>query len=192
MRFVNDNGALVFYHNGEMTRIEAWGQDSFRVRSTMLGKFSGNDWALTEACPKITPQITVDEEDHWVGDGTIDKKEIATIINGRLKAVVNFAGIITFYKDDKKILREYFRMYDGTLSRESRCLKVINREWKGIIGGSEYSLNLKFESNDGEKIFGMGQYQQSYLDLKGCVLELEFSDFRSICRLFSWIRLPLE
>ncbi len=172
MRFVNDNGALVFYHNGEMSKIEAWGQDSFRVRSTMLGKFSGNDWALTEACPRITPQITVDEEDHWVGDGTIDKKEIATIINGRLKAVVNFAGIITFYKDDKKILREYFRMYDGTLSRESRCLKVINREWKGIIGGSEYSLNLKFESNDGEKIFGMGQYQQSYLDLKGCVLEL--------------------
>ena len=41
-----------------------------------------------------------------------------------------------------------------------------------MIGGSDYSLNLKFESNDGEKIFGMGQYQQSYMDLKGCVLEL--------------------
>ena len=62
----------------------------------------------------------------------------------------DFAGIITFYKDDKQILREYFRMYDGTLSRESRCLKVINREWKGVIGGTEYSLNLKFESNDGD------------------------------------------
>ena len=113
MRFVNDNGALVFYHNGEMTRIEAWGQDSFRVRSTMLGKFSGNDWALTEACPKITPQITVDEEDHWVGDGTIDKKEIATIINGRLKAVVNFAGIITFYKDDKMCIRDSIYLFAG-------------------------------------------------------------------------------
>ena len=42
-------------------------------------------------------------------------------------------------------------MYDGTLSRESRCLKVINREWKGVIGGTEYSLNLKFESNDGRR-----------------------------------------
>ena len=42
MKFINDNGALVFYHNGEMCRIEAWGKDSFRVRSTMLGKFTGN------------------------------------------------------------------------------------------------------------------------------------------------------
>ena len=35
-----------------------------------------------------------------------------------------------------------------------------------------YSLNLKFESHDGEKIFGMGQYQQRNMDMKGCVLEL--------------------
>lgn len=172
MRFVNDNGALVFYRNGEMTRIEAWGKDSFRIRSTMLGKFTDNEWALTETPDITSADIKVDLEDHWVGDGTIDKKEIATITNGRIKAVVNFAGIITLYKDDKQILREYYRMYDGTLSKESRCLKVINREWKGIIGGTEYSLNLKFESNDGEKIFGMGQYQQPYMDLKGCTLEL--------------------
>jgi len=24
MKFLDDNGALVFYHNGEMGRIEAW------------------------------------------------------------------------------------------------------------------------------------------------------------------------
>lgn len=172
MRFEKDNGALVFYHQGETVRIEPWGKDSFRVRSTMLSKFTGNDWALTENLEKCEAEISVTEEDHWVGDGTIDKKETASIQNGRIKAVVNFAGIISFYKDEKLILREYFRSYDGTLSKESRCLKVINREWKGIIGGSEFSLNVKFESNEGEKIFGMGQYQQSCMELKGCVLEL--------------------
>lgn len=172
MRFENDNGALVFYHQGETVRIEAWGKDALRVRSTMAAKFTGNDWALTESVPECSTQIVVEQEDHWVGDGTIDKKEIAAITNGRIKAVVNFAGIISFYKDDKLILREYYRAYDGTLSRESRCLKVVHREWKGIIGGSEYSLNVKFESNRGEKIFGMGQYQQECMDMKGCVLEL--------------------
>lgn len=172
MRFAIEEGALVFYHNGERTRIEAWGKDSLRVRSTMQGKFTGNPWALTEDIPHGEALIVVEEEDHWVGDGTIDKKEKATITNGRIQAVVNFAGIITFYRDGQQILREYYRMYDGTLSRESRCLKVINRTWKGVIGGSEYELNVKFESNDGEKIFGMGQYQQPYLDLKGCTLEL--------------------
>ena len=172
MQFTIENGALVFYLNGEMTRIEAWGKDSLRVRSTMQGAFTGNDWALTEDVPHGEAQILVEEEDHWVGDGTIDKKEKATVTNGRMQAVVNFAGVITFYRDGEKVLREYFRSYDGTLSRESRCLKVINRTWKGIVGGSEYELNVKFEGNDGEKIFGMGQYQQSYLDLKGCALEL--------------------
>ena len=70
------------------------------------------------------------------------------------------------------ILREYYRSYDGTISKESRCLKIINRQWKGNIGADEYSLNVKFESNKSEKIFGMGQYQQNDLNLKGCILEL--------------------
>ena len=109
MKFVNDNGALVFYHQGEMVRIEAWGEDSFRVRSAMASRFTGNDWALTETVDKKEAQITITEEDHWVGDGTIDKKEIASITNGRIKAVVNFAGILSFYKDEELILREYFR-----------------------------------------------------------------------------------
>ena len=172
MKFIIDNGALVCYRAGEIIRIEPWGKDSLRVRATKQGKFTDKEWALTEKVEKIEAKITIEKEDHWVGDGTIDKKEIATIINGHIKAVVNFVGIITFYKDEKKILREYYRFYDGTISEESRCLKVINREWKGIIGGSEYSLNVKFESNKDEKIFGMGQYQQEDMELKGCILEL--------------------
>lgn len=172
MRFENDNGALVCHNNGETLRIEAWGKDSLRVRASMSAKFTGNDWALTETPAACRAQVQITEEDHWVGNGDIDKREIATITNGRIRATVNFVGIITFYRDDKMLLREYFRSYDGTLSKESRCLKLINREWKGIIGGSEYSLNLKFESNKGEKLFGMGQYQQDCMDLKGCVLEL--------------------
>ncbi len=172
MRYEIDNGALVCYNNGEMLRIEAWGKDSLRVRSTMLGKFTDNLWALTETPVKTEPVVKTELIDHWAGNGDIDKREIASITNGRVKAVVNFVGIISFYKDDNLVLREYFRMYDGTLSQKSRCLKVINREWKGIFGGTEYSLNVKFEPNKGEKIFGMGQYQDGCLDLKGCGLEL--------------------
>ena len=173
MRFSQENGALICQNNGETLKIECWGKNSFRVRATMQSAFSDNAWALTEKVGECSPIISVLEEDHWVGDGTIDKRQIASITNGRIKAVVNFAGILTLYKDDKQILQEYFRMYDGTLSKESRCLKAVSREWKGIIGGSEYSLKVKFESNDGEKLFGMGQYQQPYMDLKGSILDLE-------------------
>ena len=159
MKFVIDGSALLCRHQGETLCIEPWGKDSLRVRAAMQSKFSGNDWALTEPVESAQAEITVGERQ-------------AAITNGQIKAVVNHAGIISFYKDNALILREYFRAYDGTISRESRCLKIFNREWKGVIGGSEYSLNVKFESNKGEKIFGMGQYQQDCMDLKGCVLEL--------------------
>lgn len=173
MRFEEKDGALLAYHQGEMLRIEGWGENSLRVRATKLGGFTDEDWALTEPVSGENAVVEIGEMDHRLSSGVVEKRPMAVITNGRIRAKVNFAGVITFYKDDQVFLQEYFRNYDGTISRESRCLKVINREWKGIIGGSESKLNVKFESNDGEKIFGMGQYQQSYMDLKGCTLELE-------------------
>ena len=172
MRFQTKNGVLIAQVNGETLRIEPWGKDSLRVRATMLPEFSGKDWALIEVPEKTEAKAEQFEVDHLEIDGSMGKRTSASITNGKIRAVVNFAGVITFYKEDQEILREYHRCYDGTISKESRCLKTVNREWKGVIGGSEYSLNLKFESNDEEKIFGMGQYQQKYMDLKGCTLEL--------------------
>lgn len=173
MRFEEKDGALLAYHQGEMLRIESWGEDSLRVQATKLGGFTNEDWALTEPVPAGNAVVKIGEMDHRLSSGVVEKRPMAVITNGRIQAKVNFAGVITFYRDGTVFLQEYFRNYDGTISRESRCLKVINREWKGIIGGSESKLNVKFESNDGEKIFGMGQYQHSYMDLKGCTLELE-------------------
>lgn len=172
MQFLKKNNTLIAKHNGETLRIEAWGENSLRVRAVMDPEIYDENWALSEPIKISRADVEITEEKHWVGNGSWDTVPIASITNGHLKAVVNFAGVITFYRDDKMILREYFRNYDGTLSKESRCLKFISREWKGVIGGSEYQLIVRFESNDGEKIFGMGQYQQKYMDLKGCTLEL--------------------
>ncbi|MBD5560614.1 MAG: glycoside hydrolase family 31 protein, partial [Clostridia bacterium] len=76
------------------------------------------------------------------------------------------------FRDNDLLFREYSRAYENTLTRESRCLKVDAREWKGIPGGSEFALAARFESDPDEKIFGMGQYQQLPMNLKGCLLEL--------------------
>ena len=51
MRFEEKDGALLAYHQGEMLRIESWGEDSLRVRATKLGGFTNEDWALTEPVP---------------------------------------------------------------------------------------------------------------------------------------------
>lgn len=38
--------------------------------------------------------------------------------------------------------------------------------------GGDYKITVRFDANENEKIFGMGQYQQPNLNLKGCILEL--------------------
>ena len=171
MMFINDNGALVCRRRGETLRLEPWGRDSLRVRATMANSFSGEDRALTEVPEKAESRITIGEEMKREGDGEYHPQPLARIDVGRIGATVNHAGVVTFYRDGKKILREHYRNYGGSVTKESHCLKTVSREWKPYPGG-DWRLTVRYEPNDGEKIFGMGQYQQPYMDLKGCVLEL--------------------
>ena len=160
MNFEKKDNVLIARRRNETLLIEAWGTDSLRVRATEYMEFTGRSWALSEAVD-ANPSVAV----------SIDGQDSATITNGRLSARVSSSGMLTFYRDGELLLKEYHRDYDEPKCRESRCLKIRGREYKPIVGG-DYSLTVRFESNDQERIFGMGQYQHGYLDLKGCVLEL--------------------
>ena len=172
MIFQKDGNALIARRNGETLRIEGWGRDALRVRAVRYDAWTGKDRALTETPENTECDILIGTEKHISGDTAGMELPCAEIRNGRLRATVNFAGVISFYRDEKLVLREYYRFYGGTLVKTSRCLKLVNREWKGNIGGSEYQLTVRFDANPGEKIFGMGQYQQPELNLKGSMLEL--------------------
>ena len=105
--FINDNNVLIVKHQYETLRIEAWGKDALRVRSTLYPSFTDNDWALTEEVNGSQAHKAINEK-------------LAVITNGRISAQVNPLGVIAFYKDGKFLLREYFRNYEGTLCKESR------------------------------------------------------------------------
>ena len=105
--FVAQN-ALLCKRQGETLRIEPWGRDALRVRATMEPEIREKSWALTEPSDSVA-EIQISEEPHWVGDGTWDTRPTATICNGRIKAAVNFAGVISFFRDDVLFLREYYR-----------------------------------------------------------------------------------
>ena len=169
MIFRKEGNALTARRGGETLRIEGWGENALRVRAVMYDTWTGRDYALTEKPVAADCEIRIGTEDNPDGSGSVPCAEIR---NGRISATVNFAGVISFYRDGKLILREYYRSYGGTLVQTSRCLKVVNREWKGNIGGSEYTLTVRFDPNRDEKIYGMGQYQQPDLNLKGTMLEL--------------------
>lgn len=151
---IKDN-MLQISRNGETVVICAQGRDALRVRATMNCAFDARDWAL---------------EDAAAGNADIRLEgDSAVITNGAISARVDRLGKIRFYRSGVQILEEYYRCYEYDMPH-TPSLRIVAREYKPIRGG-DYECTLRFEAQR-EKLYGMGQYQQDCLDLKGCTLEL--------------------
>ena len=159
-----EDGAITWRGNGEIVRIEAWGADSLRVRARMMGEILDTDYAL-ESPPASDATIEIDG-DH------------ATVRNGKIVAVLS---AVTIHDTDEGIHGDEcrcdieFRTSDGrTLLKElpkGGSLKLRARRYEAIRGG-DHEITASFEAPHDEKLYGMGQYQQRVMDLKGSVLEL--------------------
>lgn len=157
--FEQKGNALCYRYEAERLIIEPWGENSLRVRSTKLAWMPQEDWALLKQENPGNPRITV-----WEDGGRI--------VNGKIRAEINLIGKITFYNQkDEILLEEYLRTRKDMFGSTCSSLEVDAREFKPIIGG-DYRLSMRFISNPDEKIYGMGQYQQDFLDVKGADLEL--------------------
>ena len=166
------NGLEITYY-GETMRIEGWGPNAFRIRATKEKKMPEQNWALL-------PGKEVQAE-------TYIEEDCARIDNGDISAYVDTYGRITFIqnKTGKVLLKEYWRYrvdnkpdnpdqgHGGTdlIPGVGGATQMAGREFHPILGGN-YELTCRFESDPEEKIFGMGQYQQPYLNVKNTVLEL--------------------
>ena len=157
--FSQEEGALLFKDDSETVRIEPWGANAFRVRATHESGMPNNDWALLEKPEESNYQVSA------AGDE-------ATIEHGSIKATVSKRGKITVSSAGKVILEEYARHRLDVTDPNTSSLNIHQREFKPHLGG-DYHLTARFESLDPEeRIYGMGMYQQPYLDVKGCDLEL--------------------
>lgn len=152
--FEEQNGKLIFRENGETVLVEAWGADSLRVRSCMLGEIKETNAALLE------PEKT---------DAVIEISDMeASISNGKIKAHLEVQPW------GKKLRITFLNQKGEVLLREisnGGALTLNARQYKALTGGT-YRLKASFDSNPEEKIYGMGQYQQERMNLKGCNLEL--------------------
>lgn len=150
---------LVFTYDAEQLWIEPWGENAVRVRATKMAVMPDEDWALQRVAEtKATVEVA---------------KDSASLVNGNIKVVVTSRGKLTIWDGSGKLLLEEFaRNRRDLVDPKCSALEVEAREFKPIAGG-DYALTARFESLDSkEKIFGMGQYQQPYLDIKGTQLEL--------------------
>ena len=174
-----EENRLVIINGTEQTWIEPWGKNSLRVRMTKEAKMDENDWALTEKVEECVPEITfetIDTTDPWYKSEEWTKYHstgvVSRIKNGKITAIVNPEGWISFVNDKgEELTAEYWRTRDR-INRYCAPLRIVGRELKPKNGSSDYSLTARFEAYDDEKIFGMGQYQEKNLNKKGACLEL--------------------
>lgn len=150
-----DGQALCYTYNGERLRIEPWGKDSLRVRAVPSGEILQTQFAL------LSPD-TGGEADVQIEEG------LGEIRNGQIRATIRVnpkthRGRIAFYDRKGTLLLEECGD-GGALNRSAR-------QFRPYPGGA-YALQMTFAANPAERLFGMGQYQQEILDLKGCNLEL--------------------
>lgn len=155
--FEDAEGKLVFRENGEVVQVEAWGEDSVRVRSRFLGDI------LEETCGALTEepvvkQGTVEILDEWNASFTNGRMKVHMYVNGWGNALQ-----MTFFNEKGEVLlREISN--GGALCRKARYYRT--------LPGGSFLAKVTFEANPEEKIYGMGQYQQERMNLKGCNLEL--------------------
>lgn len=166
--FVIKDNAITWKGNGEELRVQAWGSDSIRVRASRNHRIVDNGWGLLplDQVPLETDvQISVNQEGSQ-----------AVLINGNVTVTLT--------------LREWYNAGAGTMESHcslrfsdavgktlleelpaggSLCLKA--REYHPVGGGS-MSATASFVSSENERLYGMGEYQQDYMNLKGCTLEL--------------------
>ena len=110
--------------------------------------------------------------------------QIATLTNGRLQVRVNHEGWISFWQleqtasnkaDSSSSAKLLFEEQWRNRRRIDRFCVPTNtngRELKPNPGTFNWKATVRFEAYDDEKLFGMGQYQDSHLDKKGGSWEL--------------------
>ena len=160
--FSKEGRRLVFRYDAEKLWIEPWGPNALRVRATKLPRIPDENWALQLKVVDTNVNIEIEETG-------------ASIANGEIKAVVTPAGKVMIYNTSTRqlLLEEYVRNRNDLLDPKTSALQIEAREFAPIPGTSNYHLSARFESVDpNEKIYGMGQYQHPFLNLKGMDLEL--------------------
>ena len=156
MYALSQNGTSIELHSdGEILRVEPWGENSLRVRSTVLGELQDTNYALLPReqadVEKEAKQVEISVEEHS-----------AKLKNGKITAVIKLADtwrmtydVLFYNQKGELLLREAGS--GGALNRKSR-------HFKPILGG-DYHLTVSFAANQNEKLYGMGQYQQDIMNL---------------------------
>jgi alpha-D-xyloside xylohydrolase len=133
----------------ERLRVEAWGNDSIRVRAGLDRLLDDLPGALLTTDDR-SAAVSVDEEG-------------ATVVCGEITCNVSHTGAVGFCRtsDGHELLTESPIHFDWPGARR----------FESVTPGF-YRLEQRFAAHPGERLYGLGQHPSGHLDQKGLVIEL--------------------
>lgn len=139
---------------GEQILVEPVLDDAIRIRATRLSRFEDYDWVLIPHSD-VSSRVRIGE--------TSSVLEV-----GKLSCEIREDGSIKFYntKTGRALLEE---LWIDHRVNNADLLKA--RQYRPI-SSELFEIKVYFKSYDNERLYGMGQYANGFLNLKGCVLEL--------------------
>lgn len=147
--FTQSGNRLQWEGEGELYWIEPFGPDALRFRGTKSLRINNENWNLLPQ-PEVKAEISV----------TSGK---AVIKNGNIRAEIESRrGRITYLNSKNEVLlREAYHPHHNSFARQYKSK-----------GSDHFEIKVTFDAEKDEHLYGMGQYPNDCLDLKGSVLEL--------------------
>lgn len=147
---------LLWSLHGETILIEAWGKNAIRVRARQGGEILNTPGALLVPEPS---DVHIELQDG-----------VGVLTNGKISVQIKTGG--GWRKDRAEIV--FWNQFHQELLRElaDPDPRYLLPHRYQAMGGEDFRLTCSFQSYPDEKLYGMGQYQQLQLNLKGCMLEL--------------------
>lgn len=167
-KFMIENDAISWKGDGEVLRVEPWGADSVRVRASRTHEIGDNGWGLlprSEENPHDHVQISLAEdgsEAELTNGGLTVTLTLQEGFNAGAGGMESRCSLRFSDAGNKVLLEELPR--GGALALKARQYSP--------VGGGALSATASFVSPEDEHLWGMGEYQQNYMNLKGCTLEL--------------------
>jgi alpha-D-xyloside xylohydrolase len=155
MNFFRAEGSrIIWEREGEIVWIEPYGQDAIRFRASKNMRISTDEWGNILPQPEVKVEIIIDKDMAVLKNG---KTTCEMLADGRVCYLNNYGDVI---------LEEHYR--DRRVSyapiRPARCYRAISSD--------VFETDVYFKADKKERFYGMGQYLNDCLNLKGASLEL--------------------
>lgn len=173
---------VIWRGDGETLYVQAWGPNSLRVRSVVMGDLEDSDFSLLppkESRPSILVVAGAEatgEIAEKLSEGGAVTSYRATIANGEIVATLHAES--EFVESLEYVVNScHLEIHNSSgqvlLAEESKGGSLQKRARHFIPqAGKNFRLTMTFEPSADERLYGMGQYQQETFDLKGSCLEL--------------------